>query len=62
MVYTSTYYCMPHRCWTIEELYAELDRFRKVLTDAGKEPNTIATYTDRAERYLRWLEGKYHPR
>lgn len=52
---------MPHRCWTVEELYADLEKFREELIAVGKEANTIQTYIDRAERYIRWLEGKYHP-
>ena len=53
---------MPHRYWTVEELHADLQRLREELVAAGKGSNTVQTYTDRAERYVRWLEGKYDPR
>ena len=53
---------MTHPCWTTEELYAGLERFRDELVAAGKADHTVQTYVDRAERYIRWLDGKYDPR
>jgi hypothetical protein len=53
--------CVPHRCWTTEELYADLERFRAELIAAGKADHTVQTYVDRAQRYIRWLDGKYDP-
>lgn len=47
--------------WTVEELRAELDRYRSALVAAGKVPNTVQTYVDRADRFIRWLVGEYDP-
>lgn len=47
--------------WTMHSLRAELDRFERELIAAGKSDKTIATYVDRAERFLRFLEGEYRP-
>ena len=50
--------------WNIEELRSrsELDRYRAELVSAGKVPNTVQTYIDRADRFIRWLVGEYDPR
>ena len=48
--------------WTIEELRSELDRYRAELIAAGKVPNTVETYVDRADRFVRWLTGEYDPK
>lgn len=53
---------MPHRCWTVEELHADLERFREELVAAGKVPSTVHTYFDRAERFIRWLNHEYDPK
>lgn len=47
--------------WDIEELRAEIERYRAELIAAGKVPNTVHTYVDRAERFVRWLAGEYDP-
>jgi hypothetical protein len=47
--------------WDIEELRAELDRYKTALVEAGKVPNTVQTYVDRADRFIRWLAGEYDP-
>jgi len=47
--------------WTIDELRIELDRYRTELVEAGKVPNTVQTYVDRADRFVRWLAGEYDP-
>jgi hypothetical protein len=47
--------------WNIEELRAEIARYREALVAAGKVPNTIQTYVDRADRFVRWLAGEYNP-
>lgn len=47
--------------WDVEGLRAELDRYRAALVDAGKVPNTVQTYVDRADRFIRWLAGEYDP-
>lgn len=47
--------------WDVEELRAELDRYRSALVAAGKVPNTVQTYVDRADRFVRWLAGEYDP-
>lgn len=47
--------------WDIDGLRAELDRYRAALLAAGKVPNTVQTYVDRADRFIRWLAGEYDP-
>jgi len=47
--------------WNIESLREELDRYRSELVAAGKVPNTVQTYVDRADRFIRWLAGEYDP-
>jgi hypothetical protein len=47
--------------WTIDQLREELKRFEEALVAAGKKINTINTYVDRAERFVRWLDGTYDP-
>lgn len=47
--------------WDIDGLRRELDRYRSALVAAGKVPNTIQTYVDRADRFIRWLAGEYDP-
>ena len=47
--------------WTIGESRAELERFEAELRDAGMSRNTVHTYVDRADRFLRWLVGEYRP-
>jgi len=48
--------------WTLGELRPELERFEGELRAAGLKRTTINTYVDRAEVFLRWLAGDYHPR
>jgi hypothetical protein len=47
--------------WDVEGLRRELDRHRAALVAAGKVPNTVQTYVDRADRFIRWLAGEYDP-
>ena len=47
--------------WDIETLRAELDRYKAALVRSGKVPNTVQTYVDRADRFIRWLAGEYDP-
>jgi hypothetical protein len=47
--------------WDVEGLRRELDRYRGALVAAGKVPNTVQTYVDRADRFVRWLAGEYDP-
>lgn len=47
--------------WNIDGLRAELERYRTALVEAGKVPNTVQTYVDRADRFVRWLAGEYDP-
>ena len=48
--------------WTLSELRTELERFERELRAAGLKRTTINTSVDRAEVFLRWLAGDYHPR
>ena len=52
---------MATSSWDIDALRFELERYRKALVDAGKVPNTVQTYVDRADRFVRWLAGEYDP-
>lgn len=47
--------------WDLEGLRGELGRYREALVAAGKVPNTVQTYVDRADRFVRWLAGEYDP-
>jgi hypothetical protein len=47
--------------WDIAALRAELERYKSALEAAGKVPNTVQTYVDRADRFIRWLAGEYDP-
>lgn len=47
--------------WTVEELHAELGLFEAELVAAGLTESSVKTYVDRAERFLRWLNGDYRP-
>jgi hypothetical protein len=46
----------------IDQLHHELGLYRAELEAAGQAEDTVKTYTDRAERFIKWLEGKYQPR
>tara|TARA_B100000902_G_scaffold350200_1_gene359327 strand:+ start:4 stop:201 length:198 start_codon:yes stop_codon:yes gene_type:complete len=47
--------------WTIKELHEKLAVFEKELKQSGKAENTIKTYVDRSDRFLRWLVNDYDP-
>lgn len=47
--------------WTMLELRQALRDFESELRRAGKSDNTVHTYVDRAERFLRYLSGDYRP-
>lgn len=47
--------------WSAEELRDQLDRYEEALRAAGKTLNTINTYVQHPERFIKWLEGKYRP-
>jgi hypothetical protein len=49
------------RTWTIDELRDALREFEVALQDAGLADNSVRTYVDRSERFLRWLTGDYIP-
>jgi hypothetical protein len=52
---------MSKSSWTIGELRAALTQFEGDLKAARFAPNTVQTYIDRAERFLRYLTGDYVP-
>jgi hypothetical protein len=52
---------MQRKSWAAEELMAELARFEQELIGAGLTPNSVHTYVDRANRFVRWLDGAYMP-
>ena len=46
----------------IEEcLRAALAAYERDLIAAGKAPDTVHTYVDRAERFIKYLVGSYKP-
>ena len=47
--------------WTLAELRSSLDAFERDLRGAGLSENTVHTYVDRSERFLRYLTGDYVP-
>ena len=59
-VFTSTLMLMD-RIWTTTELRTSLGEFERDLREAGLSKNTVHTYIDRAERFVRYLTGEYHP-
>lgn len=50
------------RRWSYEELRRKLDEFEQELREAGLKENSVGTYVERTERFLRWLVGDYRPR
>lgn len=50
------------KSWTANELMKEIGRFEAELRAAGKKDQTIHTYIDRAQRFVRWLDGAYDPK
>jgi hypothetical protein len=48
--------------YSVDELRAELRRFERQLRAAGLKETSITTYTDRTNRFLKWLDGDYQPR
>ena len=53
---------MTQQNWTTDELRAELLRFERELRAANLKNSSIQTYVDRSGRFLKWLDGDYHPR
>lgn len=49
------------KSWTADDLDRELKRFEDELKTAGLRPNSVQTYVERSERFIRWLRGEYHP-
>ena len=48
--------------YSLDELREELGRFERELRAAGLKEASVATYVDRTSRFLKWLNGDYHPR
>lgn len=44
-----------------QNLRAALADYERDLIAAGKAPDTVHTYVDRAERFIKYLVGTYHP-
>lgn len=47
--------------WTMPQLREALADFERDLRRAGLSDNTVNTYVDRSERFLRYLAGDYRP-
>jgi hypothetical protein len=50
------------RTWDVPGLRRELVEFERALRDADLRDNSVRTYVDRAETFVRWLAGEYEPR
>lgn len=50
---------MTDKQYTTDELRAEIRKFQAELRTAGYAEKTVYTYSDRANRFLRWLDGDY---
>lgn len=48
--------------WTVEELQAELERFKEELRAAGLRESTVFSYMNGSSMFVRWLAGDYMPR
>lgn len=44
-----------------KSLRKALSDYERDLIDAGKAPDTVHTYVDRAERFIKYLVGEYQP-
>jgi hypothetical protein len=51
---------IEERRWSARDLMSELNRYEQELRDAGKTRNTINTYVQHPERFIKWLE-RNHP-
>jgi hypothetical protein len=47
--------------WSAQELKDELDRYETELRAEGKARNTINTYVQHPERFIKWLERRHRP-
>jgi hypothetical protein len=52
---------MKDQSWTINELSKALDKYEQELRDNGLRRNTINTYVQHPERFIRWLADGYSP-
>lgn len=50
------------RNWSTDQLLEEVKSYKQQLEAAGMKPNTVHTYVDRAERFIKWLAGDYQPK
>ena len=47
--------------WIARELTEALDVYEQELRGKGLRRNTISTYVQHPERFIRWLQGSYSP-
>jgi len=47
--------------WSAQELMSELNLYEEELRAAGKTRNTINTYVQHPERFIKWLDKRYRP-
>ena len=50
---------MAKGSWTLAELQAELQRFRREAERAGLKPHTVDTYVGRSEQFVWWPGGDF---
>ena len=53
----------PHvvsQSWTIYELTIALGEFEAEARRAGLAPTSVHTYVNRAQCFVRWLDGEFH--
>jgi len=53
---------MHNTTYTTDQLRAKLNTYVDELRAAHLSERTIETYRDRADRFIRWLDGDYSPR
>ena len=49
------------RSWTALELHEALNQYEQELRDNGLRRNTVNTYVQHPERFIRWLTDEYSP-
>ena len=49
------------RSWTATALHEALDQYEQELRDNGLRRNTVNTYVQHPERFIRWLTDRYRP-
>jgi hypothetical protein len=46
------------RTWTMDDIRREFQRYCDLVNASDRKPTTKATYTQHADRFVRWLAGE----